>query len=264
MNLSRATALLLWFSVVPGTCAQKPKPISKEEIAQWLNKNGECPADQPPYFYRLDYYDLKGDGNQEAIVVASTCMTGTGGPDIHSVFGRDSDGEVEELKIVEVDPKTYDNLFGNRNYDLVAENGLLVANVEDDSDRSKIPLIIRYKWNGKEFAVDSIHKTGVYPASYDCTKAAKGNVEDAICHVEELAALDLQLSAAYKALLAKLTVPDRETLRSEQRKWLVDRDKQCTLYKGWIGCLSDFYRKRIDELKKRSASPIPATSSQKP
>jgi uncharacterized protein YecT (DUF1311 family) len=89
-------------------------------------------------------------------------------------------------------------------------------------------------------------------------------VEDAICHIEELAALDLQLSAAYKALLAKLTVPDRETLRSEQRKWLVDRDKQCTLYKGWIGCLSDFYQKRIDELKKRSASPIPTTSSQKP
>jgi uncharacterized protein YecT (DUF1311 family) len=248
-------AILLTLCSIPCTCAQKSKPISKEEIIQWLDRMGECPADQPPpRFHRLDYYDFKGDGNQEAIVVASTCMSGTGGPDVHSVFGRDSDGEVQELKIAEVDPKTYDNLFGNRNYDLVAQNGLLVANIEDDSDRANIPLIIRYKWNGKEFAVDSIHKTGVYPTSYDCTKASKGNVEDAICHVEELASLDLQLSAAYKALRAKLPIADRETLRSEQRAWLADRDKRCALYKAWIGCITDFYQRRIEELKRQFAS----------
>jgi uncharacterized protein YecT (DUF1311 family) len=250
-TLFRTFAILPCFCFIPCAVAQKLKPISTEEIVQWLYKNGDCPADQPPpRFHRLDYFDFKGDGNKEAIVVAATCMSGTGGPDIHSVFGRDSDGEVEELKIAEVDPKTYDNLFGNRNYDLVAENGLLVANVEDDSARTKIPLIIRYKWNGKEFAVDSIHKTGVYPTSYDCTKAAKGAVEDAICHVEELAALDLQLGAAYKALIAKLSAADRETLKTEQRAWLADRDKRCAPYKAWIGCITDFYQKRIEELKK--------------
>ena len=254
--LAFAIVPCLW--IIPSASAQKSKPISKDEIVHWLSTNGDCPPDRLPYFYRLDYYDFKGDGNQEAIVVALTCMGGTGGPDIHSVFGRDSDGEVEELRIPEVDPKTYDNLFGNRNYDLVAENGLLVANVEDDPDRTKIPLIIRYKWNGKEFVVDSIHKTGVFPTSYDCTKAAKGDVEDAICHVEELAALDLQLSAAYKALIAKLSASDRDALKAEQRAWLADRDKRCAPYKGWIGCITDFYQKRIAELNRRSASPTSA------
>ena len=248
-----ALAILPSLCLIPFAGAQKLKPISKEEIIQWLNRNDECPADQLPDFRRLDYYDFKGDGNQEAIVVAATCMSGTGGPDVHSVFGRDSDGEVEELKTPEVDAKTAANLFGNRNSDLVVENGLLVANVEDDPSRTKIPLIIRYKWNGKEFVVDSIHKTGVYPTSYDCTKAARGDVEDAICHVEELAALDLQLSATYKALLAKLSAADRDTLETEQRAWLADRGKRCALYKGWIGCITDFYQKRIDELKKRPA-----------
>lgn len=254
-------AFLLSLCFIPSAPAQKAKPISKEEISDWVNKHNGCPTDRPPHFYRFDQFDFKGDGNQQAIVVALSCMGGTGGPDIHSVFARNSDGEIEELKIADVDPKTYDNMFGNRNYDLVVENGLLVANFEDDPDRTKMPLIIRYKWNGKEFAVDSIHKTGVFPTSYDCAKI-HGEVENAICHVEELAALDLQLSAAYKSLLAKLPAPERETLKAEQRKWLVDRGKQCALYKGWIGCLTDFYQNRIDQLKKRSAAPPSAQTPQ--
>ncbi len=226
----------------------------------WTNRMEECPADQPPHFWKVDYYDFKGDGTQQAIVIASTCMTGTAGPDVHSVISRNSDGELEEMKIAEVDPKTYDNMFGNRNYDLVVENGLLVANFEDDPDRAKIPLIIRYKWNGKEFAVDSIHKTGIFPTSYDCKKSLS-EVENAICHVEELAALDVQLGTAYTALLAKLPPADRDALKAEQRAWLINRDKQCAPYKGWIGCLTDFYQKRIDELKKRAPVPSPKQSS---
>jgi uncharacterized protein YecT (DUF1311 family) len=61
--------------------------------------------------------------------------------------------------------------------------------------------------------------------------------------------------------LAKLTGPDRETLREEQRKWLAARNKACPIYKGWVGCLSDYYQKRIDELKKRSPATPPKNSS---
>ena len=49
-----------------------------------------------------------------------------------------------------------------------------------DGSDGDTPLIIKYKWNGKEFAVASIQKTGVLPTSYACTKTLT-EVENAIC-----------------------------------------------------------------------------------
>jgi uncharacterized protein YecT (DUF1311 family) len=56
----------------------------------------------------------------------------------------------------------------------------------------------------------------------------------------------------YKSLLSKLTGPEREALREEQRKWLAARDKSCAIYKGWVSCLSDYYERRIHELRTRA------------
>jgi len=89
-------------------------------------------------------------------------------------------------------------------------------------------------------------------------------VERAICYVKELANLDLQLSATYKSLLAKQSVDMRDDLRFEQRAWLVKRDKECTPYKGWVGCLRDSYQARIKELQERSVSPPTGSTPQKP
>jgi len=262
MTLTRSLAILLCLSFSPCTRAQKPKPIEKKEVADWYYKTYDCPEQPPMYFYTFEHFDFERDGTQQAIVVAMSCAGGTGGPDIHSVISRDPDGELEELKIVDVDPKTYDNLFGNRNYALAVQDGLLVATFTDDGDRDS-PLVIKYKWNGKEFAVVSIQKTGVFPTSYDCTKTLT-EVENAICHVDSLAHLDVELSALYKSLLAKLPGPEREAFREEQRQWLVTRDKQCAPYKGWVGCLADLYQKRIAELKKRSAVSAPKDPSHSP
>jgi uncharacterized protein YecT (DUF1311 family) len=262
--IHRLLALFLLSSLL-GSLAAAPqsKPISKEEVSEWLNQNEECPADQPPYFWRSDEVDLKGDGTPQLIVVASTCMTGTAGPDIHSVFSRSSDGELIELPITKPkDPNFFGNLFGNSNYDFTAENGLLVASYHDDIARDT-PIVIKYKWNGKEFAVVSIHKTGVFPTSYDCSKA-QSDVERAICHVDSLAALDRDLAAVYKSALARLSGPDREALRSEQRDWLVQRDKS-SLFKNWVPRLTALYQQRIAALKQRAAAPTPAAASaQKP
>jgi uncharacterized protein YecT (DUF1311 family) len=255
--------LLLVPSAGLQTPAQPAKPIEEKEVSAWLNQNGECPADREPYFSSFDETDLKGDGTPQVIVVASTCMTGTAGPDIHSVFSRDATGELIELPIAEADPKTFDNLFGNRNYDLSeGENGLLVATFRDDGDRPT-PLVIKYKWNGKEFAIVSIQKTGIFPTSYDCKKA-QSEIENAICHVESLAALDRQLADTYKAVLAKSSPQEREDVKSEQRDWLDQRNKQCGPYKSWVSCLTDSYQKRIEALKKPLPAPMPAASAQKP
>jgi uncharacterized protein YecT (DUF1311 family) len=253
VTLTRMLAIILCLSFIPCTRAQKPKPINKDELTNWLKEHNDCPAESSLYFYKLEYYDFKGGGTEQAIVVAMSCEGGTGGPDIHSVISRVSDGELEELKIADVDPKTYDNLFGNRNYTLSVENGLLVATFSDDPDRDNTPLTIKYKWNGEEFVVASIEKTGIYPTSYDCTKSIT-EIENVICHVDSLAALDVQLNVLYKSLLSKLTGPERETLHEEQRKWLAARDKVCPIYKGWLNCLAGYYQKRIDVLKKRSTS----------
>jgi uncharacterized protein YecT (DUF1311 family) len=258
--------LFLPFFLASLAPAQQSKPISKEDIAKWLNQNEECPADQPPYFWRFDEVDLKGDGTPQLLVVASTCMTGTAGPDIHSVFSRNPDGELIELPIAEPkDPNLYDNLFGNSNYDLTAENGLLVASYTDDIARDT-PIVIKYKWNGQEFAVVSIHKTGVFPTSFDCTKA-KSDAERAICHVDSLAALDRDLAAVYKSVLARLSGPQRGALKSEQRDWLVQRDKS-SLHNGWVPRLTGLYEQRIAALKQRAAALTPpapaAASAQKP
>jgi uncharacterized protein YecT (DUF1311 family) len=231
--------------------------IRQEEVGRWLNQKFDCPSDAPPYFWRFDYFDFNKDGSEQAIVVASTCETGTAGPDVHSVIARDSQGKLVEWKIDEVDPKTFDNLFGNRNSTLAVEDGLLVATYHDDIER-ETPIVIQYKWNGQEFAVVSIKKTGVYRTSYDCT-GTLNEVENAICHVEELADLDLELRAAYKAALAGLPAAERDALRSEQRNWIAERNK-CQLYKSWVGLLSDLYTKRIEELKKRiEPVAVPAT-----
>jgi len=245
--------LLLSLSASAAFQAQKTKPIGEDELGRWINKQSDCPPGSVPYFSRLDYYDFKGDGDEEAIVVASTCATGTAGTDVHSVIGRDASGNLTELKIPEADKSAYDSMFGNRNSDLSVKDGLLVETFQDDETRDEPPLVITYKWNGHQFAIVSIKKTGVFKTSYDCTKAST-ETENAICHVKELADLDLQLALLYRLAQAKLTLADRATLRNEQRDWIAKRDKECPIYKGWVDCLSVRYEKRIDELKKRSAT----------
>jgi len=229
--------------------AQKAKPITEDELGPWINQQRDCQPEDKPSFWPLKYYDFKGDGNEEAIVVAASCATGTAGPDVHAVIGRNAAGELVELKIPEVDNSAYDSLFGNRNSDLSVKDGLLVETFRDDVQRDP-PLIIRYKWNGKEFAVVSIEKTGVFKTSYDCAKAAS-EVEQAICHTEELAGLDETLGRTYKSLLTQLPAAEQASLRVEQRAWLAARDKECLIYKSWVGCLREVYEKRIEELKKR-------------
>jgi len=243
---------LVWLISTVPLQAQKAKPITEEELRPWINEQFGCEPNDKPYFWKLDYYDFKGDGNEEAIVVASSCATGTAGPDVHSVVGRDASGALTELKLPEVDKSAYDSMFGNRNSDLTVNDGLLVETFADDVQRES-PLIIRYKWNGNEFAVASIQKTGVYKTSFDCAKAAN-ETEQAICHTKELAGLDVQLGDIYKSVFTRSSTSERVALRSEQREWLAGRNKECLIYKSWVGCLRELYQKRIEELSKRQGA----------
>lgn len=237
--------------------AHKPwDKIEKEEQSAYLAKQAECQADDVIHFWVMEPYDFLGKGYDQVVVVASTCMTGTAGPDVHSVFTRDENGELKELEIVQGKPE-HRVLFGNPNWTLRIENGLLVEKYHDTSDRED-PLVIKYKWDGEkqQFTAVSVTAAKPYPTSYDCAKAeaAQDETAQAICYVKSLADLDLELARVYKAHLEPLAPSERKKAIEEQRAWLAKRNADCTIYKWWVDCLTDHYKERIAALQQPAGS----------
>jgi uncharacterized protein YecT (DUF1311 family) len=227
--------------------------ITEAELKAVINESADCESLDEINFDPIQYADLLGNGSKQAIVVAATCMTGTAGPDIHAVYARDAAGNVVELPFHHAEGDPFFNndgpqlpVFGNRNYTFEIADGKLVAKWGDDSDREN-PLTIWYKWDGKAFVVDHTRVEGPFPTSYDCGKATK-EIDRAICYSPKISALDMQLAKVYRAALQR-PADQKKNLQNQQRQWLAERDKQCTIYKWWVDCLSDLYEKRIAELK---------------
>jgi uncharacterized protein YecT (DUF1311 family) len=228
--------------------------ISESELQSAIKNSSDCDELNQIHIDHLEYFDFNRDGSKEAVVVASTCMTGTAGPDIHAVYRRDAEGKVVEMPFHDqyADP-TFGikgsrlPVFGNPNYTLTAENSMLLASWMDGSDR-RAPLVIWYKWNGKQFVVDHMKAEGPFATSYDCAKADR-EIDRAICYSPGVASLDVQLNKLYRDRLRQLLPDKRQALRQQQREWLLHRDKECVIYKAWVGCLIDLYSKRIAELK---------------
>lgn len=92
----------------------------------------------------------------------------------------------------------------------------------------------------------TIFPTDISP-SFDCSKASTV-IEKAICRNAELANLDKELFKLYKeAFKAK-----GNNVKSDQRKWLTERDKNCEGKKNEnvTEILKELYNIRINELKK--------------
>ena len=253
MRLTFAFALL-------GLLLQSPprrsERISADELVATLYKQSGC---NDPHLHldaahailieHLEYYDFRGDGNEEAVVVAYTCWTGTAGPDVHAVYARGSAGKIVELPILDEGPKSPFNqktpppLVGNRNYSLAVEEGQLTARYKDTSDREE-PVVIWYNWNGSAFVIDYVKQTGPFKTSYDCTKTTQ-EVELAICYSVAVSALDLELAELYHQQLYKVSAEKKVQLREEQRNWVAQRNR-CSLR---VDCLTELYHKRIAELR---------------
>lgn len=86
-------------------------------------------------------------------------------------------------------------------------------------------------------------------ASFDCAKA-QTKVDTLICRSPEVSKLDESLDLAYRDILAKVLIDERQALIDDQRKWLRISRNAC----GDEPCLIDVYRSRIDALK-QSTSP---------
>ncbi|MFL6307403.1 MAG: lysozyme inhibitor LprI family protein [Candidatus Sulfotelmatobacter sp.] len=247
--------------------AEPAKPITEAEIKRAINARSdvdECDSLDQIHIDHLEYYDFTGDGQQEAIVVASTCMTGTAGPDVHAVYTRHPDGTLSELQLLNAkgDPPWSDQVnqsipvFGNPNYTLTVDAGKLVARWGDSSDRDQ-PLTVWYRWDGTKFVVGHAKLQGPFLTSYDCTKATK-EMDRAICYSPAVAVLDLELGRLYRNTLQKLPADQKQDLQTQQREWLARREKTCTIYKWWVDCLKDLYTKRIADLRGATTESIPS------
>jgi hypothetical protein len=135
---------------------------NEEALKTWIAKKHNTSACHFPggkteqvYLNHTEYFDFTNDGKAEVVVVASTCWTGTAGPDVHSVLSAKGERDFVELEIPEPDKKRFAaaKMEGNRNYQLRTESGLLVATWRDESGRRDSPLIVKYKWNGKVFSI---------------------------------------------------------------------------------------------------------------
>jgi uncharacterized protein YecT (DUF1311 family) len=238
---------------------ESAKKITEAEIKNAINSRSdieECESLDQIHIDHIEHIDFIGDGQQQVVVIASTCMTGTAGPDIHAVYKRDADGKVVEVPFRHAEGDPFFNrsgwkvpVFGNANYGLVVENGELVARWSDSSDR-EVPLVVWYKWDGRNFVMDHMKVDGPFPTSYDCSKATK-ELDRAICYSPSVAALDVQLEQAYQAVLKQLPPEKMPELQGQQHEWLAQREEECVIYKWWVDCLKDLYTKRITELKQR-------------
>src|SRR5215831_11010410 len=183
LALAVATAFFSSYRTAPYAQQSPSGKITEAEIQHFINSHAdvdECESLDQIHIDHLEYYDFLGTGQQQAVVVASTCMTGTAGPDIHAVYSRDPLGQLIELPFLDQrgDPPIanwHDSkvpVFGNPNFTLTVDNGELVVRWGDTSDR-EAPVVAWYKWNGKEFIHARSKVQGPFPTSYDCSKATK-------------------------------------------------------------------------------------------
>jgi len=226
---------------------QQGKPeISEGEIEKHFSKSPECEGFD---INSLEYFDFTGDGHDEAIVVASTCATGTAGPDVHAVLSREASGSIVELRIPEPTEKQQASLFGRVFSELGVEDAQLVATYHDESGRDN-PLVIRYRWNGrdKEFQVAAVKVAPRYQTSFDCDRA-KTAVENAICYSPEAASLDLAVQQSYSNWMEHLSDADSDVLKKEQKEWLRKRDLICGDDYEVFHCVATLYGARLLELQ---------------
>jgi uncharacterized protein YecT (DUF1311 family) len=240
------TAILILVETIVSVSQQRSPKISEDEIEKHLGKATDC---ETVDIDSLEYFDFMGDGSEEAIVVASTCATGTAGPDVHAVVRRQSDGSLKELKVPEPTGKQYSALFGRIFYELSVKDGVLIETYHDESGRTD-PLVIRCRWSASDHAFQNVETKAAprYKASFDCDKAKTG-VENAICYSARAASLDLALDQTYMAWLDNLDDKDSDSLTKEQKEWLHKRDLICSDSRGVFDCLETMYRARMLELQ---------------
>ena len=161
-------------------------------------------------------------------------------PDDYSVW-QDTwlRGEVDELWITDVDATGFSYSIVER----VRPNSPNMAVLEEGTASFLGPLAARSQESGDTLVLriasddrqdrhityqDVVYKNVRTPfrAGFDCDKAAT-SVELAVCGNERIAAGDFELNRLYGELLAVLPAEGKPSFRSDQRAWLIKRNRDC-------------------------------------
>jgi uncharacterized protein YecT (DUF1311 family) len=242
-NAARCAALLFLAALLPALAQNHPRKITEEDIKQHLGGGPGCEIN----INSLEFFDFTGDGVDEAVVVASTCSTGTAGPDVHAVLSRQRDGSLTELK-VHRPSEGIGALLGRVFNDLGVKDGLLIETFHDTSGRRDL-LVIQYRWSAKDKEFEPVEVTAAprYKTSFECDKA-RNEIENAICYASTVAFLDIKVDEMYKGWLDHLNDADSDVLMREQKEWLRKRDLVCGHDWEIVHCLETLYRARLLEL----------------
>ncbi len=109
-----------------------------------------------------------------------------------------------------------------------------------------------FRWTGSEYAeADDSAATGVKP-SFDCGKAST-RVELLICRDGSLAALEVEMAAAYKEALGRLAAASQTALRRDHAAWFAAYSRTCNAASeaDRAACVGRYLTEHTAELKKR-------------
>lgn len=142
-----------------------------QEWPEYQTVEEACPSvAEPIRIGRIHFHDFDGDGFDEAVVLAHSCLAGTGGTDLSAVFTRSASGEVAELEVREIpstEPQLHEGLRGKM--DLKIEDGILVEEFpvyrDDDSNCCPAGGVRRffYRFDGKSFVLDKFEDLPAEP-----------------------------------------------------------------------------------------------------
>ena len=119
----------------------------------------------PIHFWEVEFADLDGDGTEEAVVEAATCVMGTGGSDIVEVLKLLPSGEWKQLDVTHEgyrEPQQYDGMGSTPRLDI--KDGKLIswyvihAKNPGKPKRGWTKTLI-YRWEKNRFVVDRVTET---------------------------------------------------------------------------------------------------------
>lgn len=243
--------------------AAEPVRIQIDDVTSYFNSDqrfSEC-FDQTGNTSRtinwipFTYHDFNHDGQPEALVTGSSCLTGTAGSDIHSVFTTNADGSIREIKFNRNNEGIQISgiplpLIGNRNWVMAVKGNLLCNRFVDGLGwERESPLIECYEFKSGEFLITSITYATTFKTSFDCQKA-KTDREVVACRDEAVAKLDRELDREYRNLIESIPAIDQPALIASQNKWLKEIDSWAA-YKWCCDEIKQKYSERIQALQKK-------------
>ncbi len=138
--------------------------IDSEGLQGLPAKFGEDPDKVSPIKgLNVEYADLTGDGEEEAVVEATTIAMGNGGADIVRIFTLDKKNVPAELKVDNSGFKG--NLFEGQHHStprLGIKNGKLTCwypmyGVNEKKPKAGWTRNIIYRWSGSQFVIDQVN-----------------------------------------------------------------------------------------------------------